>query len=77
MRARNNEAYAWILQSIKSIVPCVQHVVKVTMSDRLVSEEVLMNELCFILAGLCNWHLRDRNLAERVKKESPPKKRKY
>ena len=34
----SNEAYAWILQSIKSIVPCncMHHVVKVTMSDWLI-----------------------------------------
>ena len=59
----SNEAYAWILDSIKSVVPSLQHIVKVTMSDRLVSEDVLKNAFCLVLAALCNWHLRARNLA--------------
>ena len=63
----SNEAYKWILDSVKSIVPSFQHIVKVTMSDRLVSDDVLFEALCLQLAGLCNWHLRDRNLAEWVR----------
>ena len=62
----SNEAYKWILDSMKSVVPALQHTTKVTMSDRLVSDEVLHQSLCLLLAGLCNWHLRERNLAEWV-----------
>ena len=60
------EAYKWIIESMKSIVPSLKHTIKVTMSDRLVSDEGLYECLCLLLAGLCNWHLRDRNLAEWV-----------
>ena len=53
---------------MKSIVPSLKHtiIIKVTVSDRLISDEVLHECLCLLLAGLCNWHLRDRNLAEWV-----------
>ena len=64
----SNDAYTWILKSIKSIVPSFQHIVKVTMSDRLVSDHVMHDALCLHLAGMCNWHLRERNLAEWVSK---------
>ena len=70
----SNDAYTWILKSIKSIVPSFQHIVKVTMSDRLVSDHVMHDALCLHLAGMCNWHLRERNLAEWVSKHPFKKK---
>ena len=47
----SNETYAWTLESIKSVVPSLQHIVKVTMSDRLVSEDVLKNAFCLVAIG--------------------------
>ena len=58
----SNEVYKWTIESMKSTVPSLKHTIKVT----ICLTEVLHECLCLLLASLCNWHLRDRNLAEWV-----------
>ena len=73
----SNEAYDWIIETFKSVVPSFQHIVKVTMSDRLVADhdKILLHALCLQLAGMCSWHMRERNLATWVNKH--PRKNRF
>ena len=53
---QSNAAYQWVLETLVKIVPTIKELTKVTLSDQLVSEDILQGVLVGLLvAALCNW----------------------
>ena len=65
----SNDAYDFILQTATFWVPSLKAKTLVIRTDDLASPDILGKHLSALqLSGLCNFHIRDINLREHVKK---------
>ena len=65
----SSDAYECVLRVLTKWLPIMKSRTLVTRTDDLVSPQTLFTHLSALkLAGLCNWHLREKNFREKIRK---------